>query len=159
MNIMQFLAIYIAGAVPLFYLLWYLFRLVTWFKDDLFLRYSKWHPMYYIVRILQWCLILPAGIIADITFNVAYACVWFRQGVLYAFRKNEWFDTTTIKYIANSIRRLTLTERIKYNKLYLEKNDRQYDLSIHICTKYITPYDPPHCDVNEDYAAYIRKTK
>ena len=140
---------YIVLAIPAWYALWYIFRLTAYIENDLFKRWDKYDPRFYVVRLAQWLLILPAAIVIDVSFNLAYGSVWFRQSPLYAFRRNKWFDTNQLKYIFNSLRRLTFTGRLKYNKLYYDIGNKKYDLSIYLCSEWIEPYDEGHCHNNE----------
>lgn len=133
-----YLAAYIAFAPVHFYILWLIFRFAVYLKDDLCKRLPILAPVMWITVII--------GYLIDVAFNVLYGCVWFRQGLFYAFERNIYVDDTKLEWLGNSIVRLTLTGRLRYIKYNmvgwrLKRADK-------ICAKWLTKYDKYHCSLN-----------
>ena len=129
---------YIGFAPVHWYVLWMAFRLASFFKHDL-LKRSKW----FIVPMVPVVLV---GFVIDVAFNVLYGCLWFRQGMLYAVERNQYFDKTIWQWIGHSIVRLTLTGRLRYIRYNL--SGWRLGLADSVCETWLAPYDKYHCHLN-----------
>ena len=109
-----------------FWILWILFRIVMWMKNDLLVKYPS--------GIRYWLIMSFGGaftifaILFDIAFNIIYGTPMFDEMPHY--------------------KRLTLSARMAHILYFEDHDDLKWKRANKICTELLEPYDAGHCEYN-----------